>query len=122
MEDYTYRLKVDSATKIHQANKIKEQFIKIRSECPTCCCYDNFEHFSHRRTQSLARTAYRTADGWGRASCRTPQSEPQPLETVYNSMKFLSEKTKEKYNHNVHLLKKRRNRDRLDRRSSAPTL
>jgi hypothetical protein len=43
-------------------------------------------------------------------------------------MRFLSERSKEKYNHNVHLLKIRRNKDKLERkdrperRASAPTL
>lgn len=37
-------------------------------------------------------------------------------------MSFLSEKSKEKYNHNIHILKVHRYRDRLERRKSAPVI
>ena len=62
---------------------------------------------------NFTRTAYRTSDGWGRASRTQSLKQEQPLEEIYNQMKFLSEKSKEKYNHNVHLLKCRRNKDKL---------
>lgn len=48
--------------------------------------------------------------------------EEESLETVYHRMTFLSEKAKEKYNHNIHLLQVRRNRTQLERRRSAPRL
>ena len=97
--------------------------MKIKSECPSCTCYDNFEKFntSRRSHSTFARTAYKTGEGWGRASSRASTDE-QPLEAVYNQMRFLSERSKEKYNHNLHLLKVRRNKDKLERRKSAPVL
>jgi hypothetical protein len=42
VENYTSKIKSNCNHKIHETNKIKEQFMKIKSECPSCNCYDNF--------------------------------------------------------------------------------
>ena len=126
-EELTYKAKERCVSKIHRTNKIKEQFMKIKSECVKCTCYEDFDKFTAseaRQTMSnFTRTAYRTAEGWGRASSRASEGrQEQPLEAVYNQMKFLSDKSKERYNHNIHLLTCRRNKDKLERRKSAPVL
>lgn len=59
----------------------------------------------------MGRTGFKTAEGWGRTS--RVQMEEESLEKVYEKMAFLSERAKEKYNHNIHLLKVRRNRTQL---------
>ena len=91
-EEKAFKVKEEYVNKIHQANKIKEQFMKIHSECPKCNCYDNFEKFNHthRSATSFARTAYKTSEGWGRASRAASTQDDKPLESVYNQMKFLS--------------------------------
>ena len=122
MEDYATGIMERCNHKIHETNKIKEQFMKIKSECPSCSCYDNFEHFSagRRSLTCLGRTGTKTAEGWGKTS--KVRMEEESLETVYHRMTFLSEKSKEKYNHNIHLLQVRRVRTQLERRRSAPKL
>lgn len=110
-EQAAFRVKEEYACKIHETNKIKEQFMKIKSECRVCSCYTDFEKMSHHRGKStLTRTAYRTSEGWGRATVR---AEDPPLEKVYNEMRFMSEKSKQKYKHSAHLLKVRSHRDKL---------
>jgi len=92
-EELAFKVKEKYIGKIYQANKIKEQFMKIKSECPCCSCYDNFEKFNmtSRRTMSnFTRAAYCTADGWGRANRANSSKEEPPLEQVYSQMKFLS--------------------------------
>lgn len=43
MEQYTSRKKELYLNKIYRTNKIKEQFMKISSECKPCNCYNDFE-------------------------------------------------------------------------------
>ena len=87
--------------------------MKIRSECPSCTCYEQFENLTTgRRTMStFGRTGYKTAEGWGRTSRNSAPDEP--LEAVYNKNKFLPQRTKEPYNHNLHLMKVRKGRTQL---------
>ena len=41
MDRYVGKVKQQFIDKISKTNKIKEQFMKIRSECQSCGCYDN---------------------------------------------------------------------------------
>lgn len=41
MKQLSDRIKKDCLLKINKANKIKEQFMTIRSECQHCHCYDD---------------------------------------------------------------------------------
>lgn len=43
MGAYSNRVKNNCIEKINKANKIKEQFMTIKSECEHCHCYDNIE-------------------------------------------------------------------------------
>ena len=46
--------------------------MKVKAECTKCTCYDNFDKFSDRKSAtSFSRTAYKTSEGWGRATLRT---------------------------------------------------
>ena len=46
MQTYTDRIKQVCEDKINTSNKIKQQFMKIRSQCLTCFCYDNIDNIS----------------------------------------------------------------------------
>lgn len=63
------RIKKDCLEKINKANKIKEQFMTIRSECEHCHCYDDIEGYVSAGAQhkDLKSQTMRTGMAWRKA-------------------------------------------------------
>lgn len=125
MGAYSNRVKNNCIEKINKANKIKEQFMTIKSECEHCHCYDNIEGIYESTTQKDPKSqTMKTGSAWRLSESRNNSSPTdEPLYQIHYRTKFVSEKSASKYSHNKHLASKRKGMmPTSQRRLSAPAV
>jgi len=64
VQSFTNRVKKQCIDKINTANKIKEQFMTIRSECEKCHCYDDIEGLTNSGHKDIKMQAMKTGLAW----------------------------------------------------------
>ena len=64
IQSFSNRVKKQCIDKINKANKIKEQFMTIRSECEKCHCYDDIEGFMSNGHKDIKMQAMKTGSAW----------------------------------------------------------
>ena len=64
--DFSARTKKECIEKINKANKIKQQFMIIRSQCENCHCYDDIEGYMSAggTHKSIKEQATKTGSAW----------------------------------------------------------
>ena len=76
MKNYSTQIKTRCAEKINKANKIKEQFMKIRSECENCHCYDHIETVTENSGhRDIKYQTMKTGSAW-----RVSENRNSPIE------------------------------------------
>lgn len=81
----------------------------IRAGCEDCHCYDDFEGDKHGKiNKDIRDQAMKTGYAWKTASDWKNHDDAEPLEKLHSKMKIVSTRISGKYDHNKHILKKRK--------------